>query len=392
MFLCITESGSNTSDISQFVFKLTSPSATDGVLYYRTASDVWANYFQGKADGRFLKLSGGTMTGTIKSQDIIPKTSNAYDLGSTEAPWYQIITRRLYLLDGTNTGVNYGRFIITTQGTTSDQGVATVYIGNANGAKTAGGAYGQVVIYSEQNGYAALRATASATKNSTHYLPTTGGTLLNTETYDSYALPLAGGSMTGAIKFPTANMYYDFANKTGGAIVMNNSDIGGVNCIYFADEAGSNSEGLMFWRSATTVDNVHAKGGVLYFGTNYDPAAGTSDATYTVLHSGNYSSYAVPAGGGTMTGNLTVTNSSSTSTTTRSVIVKNANGQVSLHAATNRGIYDTTGGDWMVYAKKADTLTKRIPNKVVLEDSYGSTTTMNNIDSPVTGQVFFVTS
>jgi hypothetical protein len=82
------------------------------------------------------------MTGTITSQHITPKTSNAYNLGAAAAPWYQIITRRLYLFDGTNNGVNYGRFLVTTEGTTSDQGVASLYVGNANGAKTAGGAYG----------------------------------------------------------------------------------------------------------------------------------------------------------------------------------------------------------------------------------------------------------
>ena len=134
-----------------------------------------------------------------------PTTANSYYNGTAALPWYQTVARRMYLYDGTNTTYDYGRLIINAQGTTSTQGYATLYLGNAGGAKTAGGAYGILQLYSTSTGYAQLLASSGTTTTTTHYLPTTGGTLLNTATYSSYALPLAGGTMTGNISFKTTN-------------------------------------------------------------------------------------------------------------------------------------------------------------------------------------------
>lgn len=115
---------------------------------------------------------------------------------------------------------------------------------------------------------------------------------LNTDNYSSFALPLSGGTITGSVIFSTANQYYNLSTNTGGAIRLNNGDIGGVNSIYFKDAAGK-GEGLHFYVSSTTVDTLRATGGVLYFDKTYDIEAGTAAATYTVIHSGNYTSYQV---------------------------------------------------------------------------------------------------
>lgn len=60
----------------------------------------------------------------------------------------------------------------------------------------------------------------------------------------------------------------------------------------------------------------------------------------------------VKLAGDTMTGNLTVNHSN---TTDSIVKVQNSNGAVSLLASTNRGLYDATGSNWMIYRKSSET-------------------------------------
>lgn len=67
---------------------------------------------------------------------------------------------------------------------------------------------------------------------------------------------------------------------------MNNSDMIGINGLYFQDAADSAGEGINFYRSSTTWDRLYAYGGVLYFAPNQ--ATATHPGTrYTVYHSGN---------------------------------------------------------------------------------------------------------
>lgn len=80
-----------------------------------------------------------------------------------------------------------------------------------------------------------------------------------------------------------SNRYY-----TSGSygLDLNNSDIVGVNGLYFEDAADSAGEGINFYRSSTTWDRLYAYGGVLYFAPNQ--ATSTHPGTrYTVYHSGN---------------------------------------------------------------------------------------------------------
>lgn len=90
-------------------------------------------------------------------------------------------------------------------------------------------------------------------------------------------------------------------------IHMNNSDIVGANGLYFADVANSTDEGISFYRDGTNWDTFRIYNGVPYLNINHalDGAVGTQ---YTMLHSGNYSSYALPIAGGTMTGNISYAN------------------------------------------------------------------------------------
>lgn len=151
-------------------------------------------------------------------------------------------------------------------------------------------------------------------------------------------LPLSGGTITGSVIFSKSNNYYDIATGTGGAILLNNGDIAGVNSIYFKDAANSVGEGLMFYRSATTVDSLRAYNGVLYFSPNYDSAAGTQDGTYTVVHSGNYTNYQVNT-------DTKVQQSRSTSTNWRPLL--------SHYTATSQGTNPEAATNVVYYNEKA---------------------------------------
>jgi len=94
-------------------------------------------------------------------------------------------------------------------------------------------------------------------------------------------LKLAGGTMTGVL---TAKKD-QYTDSYSGALNMNNSNIYGVNAIYTADSSDNAQEGIHFYRSATTVDSLHAKAGVLYFTPNR--TLGQVGTSYTVYHTGN---------------------------------------------------------------------------------------------------------
>lgn len=85
------------------------------------------------------------------------------------------------------------------QGTASAAGKTILQLGNATATGTAGNKYGEVRIYAEKAGFATLKATASATTESVHTFPTTGGTLLNTGT-TSFTQTVTAGTKIGAIK------------------------------------------------------------------------------------------------------------------------------------------------------------------------------------------------
>lgn len=98
----------------------------------------------------------------------------------------------------------------------------------------------------------------------------------------------ASNLISGQIISPGAvnvgsNRYY-----TSGSygVDLNNSDIVGINGLFFEDAADSAGEGINFYRSSTTWDRLYAYGGVLYFAPNI--ATATHPGTrYTVYHTGN---------------------------------------------------------------------------------------------------------
>lgn len=114
-------------------------------------------------------------------------------------------------------------------------------------------------------------------------------------------VPLAGGTMTGILHMK-GDQYTDSAAT--GSLDMANSDIYNINSLKFADQCESASEGIQWYRDDTHADSLWDKDGVLYYTPNR-PWGLMVDTGNVILHSGNYSSYALPLSGGTMSGNVT---------------------------------------------------------------------------------------
>ena len=98
------------------------------------------------------------------------------------------------------------------------------------------------------------------------------------------ALPLSGGTLTGALILP-GNYYYGV--NTPYALHLNNSDIVGINGMYFSDMSDQGSEGINFYRDSTHWDSLHAGNGVLYFTPNrQNGSSGEQQIVYTIPNYG----------------------------------------------------------------------------------------------------------
>lgn len=158
--------------------------------------------------------------------------------------------------------------------------------------------------------------------------------ILDSGNYSSYALPLSGGTMTGSLTLAREQW---LKNSVCG-LNLNNSDVIGANGIFFGDSMDSTGEGIFFPRSNGKYDQFWAYDGVLYFASNATPSAAGS--AYTILHSNNYSSYALPLTGGHLSGQLTITSTvNTTSPAGQSIILNGVNNSESTALAPGIGFH-----------------------------------------------------
>ena len=140
--------------------------------------------------------------------------------------------------------------------------------------------------------------------------------ILRSDNYSSYALPLSGGTMTGNVTFNGVNKGIYLTDSGGNTFA-------GIN---------QNSENL--WIGAQSTTATHHLGGT-YISAGSDKLyvsklVNGTRTNYIVLDAENYSSFALPLSGGTMTGNILFNTGD---TTEKSVIFQ-----------TNRKTED--GGGW----------------------------------------------
>lgn len=161
------------------------------------------------------------MSGKINSTNILPKTDEAYSLGSDDYKYVSVYAQNIH---SSNRFYNYNPATSTIYfqtrydiGSTSTAGSASIYLGNNIEEGTADNAYGQIVCYSNTSKYAYIRAASNMTENALIRFPSTTGTLALTSQLSSY-LPLSGGTLTGELNtknINTRNVVPETANTYG---------------------------------------------------------------------------------------------------------------------------------------------------------------------------------
>lgn len=105
-------------------------------------------------------------------------------------------------------------------------------------------------------------------------------------------LPLSGGTMTGTLTLKASQFTEGSSlSATLAGLNANNSNIKGINSLYFADQSDSAGEGISFpvqGNATTMVDTIWCSSGKLLFSPNRTLGAGASSITsYEVAHEHN---------------------------------------------------------------------------------------------------------
>lgn len=256
----------------------------DDLRLRRLESGTWKSWVQLLHSGNYnsyaLPLTGGTLTGGLSgtsgsfSGDV---TWSGYNSGNARAV-------RIGYSGGNYGSIGYGiNYTSTTGSHTYAFNDAVTRIDLADGIQVysaAGAAAGTTVGWTTLLN--ASRGNAS--------MQWKGNNVLDASNYNSYALPLSGGTLTGAVTF-------------GAPVVFGSSGRGRIYADWTADTstrsffAGRNSTDTDWnWGAEFGWDGANQR---WYFDTV--PFIGGNAA----LHAGNYSGYALPIGGGTLTGLLT---------------------------------------------------------------------------------------
>ena len=135
---------------------------------------------------------------------------------------------------------------------------------------------------------------------------------------NSTYLKLSGGTMTGALT-ARANAYSYTTDATSFGISLNNSDLVGVNGIFTNDTSDGWTEGINFKRTNGNWDSLRALDGLWYIHANNDTPA-NGDIGLALKGSTYQMDFLIGSGN------------------------------------VNRGIYNRTGNDWMLYFNASNTI------------------------------------
>lgn len=190
-------------------------------------------------------------------------------------------------------------FSLTANGKTFNNSAAidlgTIGVGYGGTGKTSWTA-NRIVYASSTSALSQLPAGTAGQVLSSNGSSSPSWVTLGSNAYNSTAyLPLAGGTMTGAITLKSSA--YDYhTNSASYGLNCSNSDIVGVNGIYFADACEGMTEGIHFYRSATTWDSIAANAGTFYFASNHNSSQSTCVGNATIragsVHGAVWNDYA----------------------------------------------------------------------------------------------------
>ena len=166
-----------------------------------------------------LPIAGGTMTGTLTSQNIVPKTHNTYVYGTSSNMIKELYSGYIRVYDPTNK-----RQVVAlgngTEGTTSLVGTGYVTAGNNVASGTVGNAKGILRLYGSGTGFTNITNNNTGADEWNLTLPNKSGTIATTADVNA-KLSLSGGTLTGSIKYSGAGhtstaIRFENASDTNG--------------------------------------------------------------------------------------------------------------------------------------------------------------------------------
>jgi hypothetical protein len=244
------------ADASGSVSSITSGQVTTALGYTPYNSTNPNGYITSSALSSYLPLSGGTLTGSLNTQYVSVKAGAG-----------------IYLYRSDNTA--YTNWDARADG---NQAVPHKYTFHPTHGY---GAYKE--NWWDGDSYHSLQVTSNV-------LQYDGSTVLHAGNYSGYALPLSGGTLTGTFTVNTnANQVAYFQSPNPNTWVDLISTAG-----TWSMGATSGNRWAIYNRTGTNGLRFEVDTSAAYVNSN------------VVLHAGNYSSYALPLSGGTITGTLNI--------------------------------------------------------------------------------------
>lgn len=264
----------------------------DRMWFRRENALTWQSWREfvhsGNVGSYALPLTGGTVTGN--SGVLLASTNDArFDIRTgTAGAWLDIRSETLGYA-----AVNlYGSTVATGRWSAGMTG------GNSNYRITSG-AQGAGTVFMEMN------SSTNAT-NFPNALQQNGNQVVHSGNVASYALPIGGGTVTGQVLIGSYMSLNSSASIMGMVGFNRNAATGAIfNASYGAYQLHNNTGTLelQVYNSAGGFVGAHTfnNSGNVAFLTGTVTAGGNQ-----VVHAGNVSTYALPIGGGTLNGNLTM--------------------------------------------------------------------------------------
>jgi len=147
-----------------------------------TIEEVEANTQEGQLAGALsvkelaskkLSLAGGTMAGTLNSQNVYPVEGSRYHCGETDKPFAKVHSNHFDAMG--SDGSYYAQLTATVQGTADTLGIGDVWLGNSIPQGKAGNARGRIVLFNANSAYSVIQDNDAATASRVLTLPKVTG-------------------------------------------------------------------------------------------------------------------------------------------------------------------------------------------------------------------------
>lgn len=157
----------------------------------------------------YLPLGGGTLTGFLFTNHVIPSDDGSYQLGQGNVAYKGIYGNTFHLAKN---NALYGNMKVMTEGTAEALGYTQLTLGNATPLGTEKNSRGQIALYGTGTGFVQITPTNSGSATFEVKLPSTGGTLALTS--DITALNTLTTAEQNAVTYFIENVFPNQAVNT----------------------------------------------------------------------------------------------------------------------------------------------------------------------------------